>query len=186
LTPNAARPQDKLNIDLTFDPTRNDTNTPKRLWKSVNGALGSETNASIAHPNRNEPTGDLESSSRFRKAVENGGTGASTMGAAGLGSDEAAHVLNHYKSETVAIDMALLSKIGDVVYAHSQRLRHTFQEFTHGLSPTLSKDNFSEGIKGLGLSVEQPQIDALYQRFDTDMDGAITYSEFVRMLSTKE
>ncbi len=66
----------------------------------------------------------------------------------------------------------------------SQRLRHTFQEFNRSSSSsTLSKDNLKAGASSLAVELTDAQVDALFRKFDTDADGQISYSEFVRMLA---
>merc|ERR1712130_248264 len=83
-------------------------------------------------------------------------------------------------------DESILEKISKAV--HSQgRVRHVFRKFnaTHN-SIGLSKEELRKGLINLGVTVDKIQIDHLYSEFDKNKDGFLTYSEFVRMLTSAQ
>ena len=105
-----------------------------------------------------------------KEAVGPNGDGASASASAGASRTE------------------LIHQISAAVYKQG-RLRHTFQAFnTSRLQSALCRADFVAGMQGLGVE-DQPEGSGLmvgiFDRFDKDKDGLMTYSEFVRMLATR-
>lgn len=176
--PVVRRPQDEINVDLSFDPHA-EVEEHRRVKKTAEGI---KVSVQLAHsPIRQDE--DLDghhamSHHRTRKHV------AGVQDQLALGSDASALLLAQYKDESEEIDVELLKKLSHAIYNHSQRLRHTFQEFNRSSSSsTLSKDNLKAGAASLAVELTDAQVDALFRKFDTDADGQISYSEFVRMLA---
>lgn len=174
------RAQDELNIDLSFDPNSTETDMARRMRRA--GGTPNVSKINLAHSSsRNEAdlTEEHGMSHRTRKHIEVPVT-------VSLGNELGSQVLASYREAPVEIDQALIQHLSSAIYAHSQRLRHTFQEWNKSSqNATLAKENFVAGARALKVDLSDEQATALYARFDGDGDDAITYSEFVRMLATK-
>jgi hypothetical protein len=77
-------------------------------------------------------------SHRTRKHVD-----GAPIAAIALGSDHGSQLIASYKEAPSEVDQALIQSLSTAIYAHSQRLRHTFQEWLKSSSnATLPKANF--------------------------------------------
>ena len=175
-TPRTARYTDRTSISLAFDPSE-PVSTPSRT--RITPSSKPQNTLQLAHsdvPTEDDLNAPHATKRQFKHA----------NASVGLGSDASQQILNQYSTNDVEIDFDALTRISAAIYGYSQRLRHTFQEWNKSQSSTLSKEAFKAGLQSLHVECNDDQIDALYRRFDADLDGQLTYSEFVRMLATKE
>lgn len=177
-----SRPQDVTHV---FD-VDSSNDTPIRTRKAVPDKR--KSSVQLAHadmtPSNNNATAPTP---RVRKAVDGHTQNHDTSQLIG-DTLTSKLIIDSYKNDTVdTIDYELLSHITQAIYAHSQRLKHTFTEFNKSNNTTLSKSNFIDGCNNqLKIKLTDQQATAIYARFDVDHDDAINYSEFVRMLSCKQ
>jgi len=185
------RPQDLTAIDLSFDEEAlaRSSAEPESGRRSgrARGETPNTSTISLAHPATRDdsqlPTYADQHHRTTRKHVDAATSGEPLT----IGSNTGRQLLESYKSPPEDIDVGLVQKLASAVYNHSQRLRHTFNEWNAGATNTsiLSKSNFMSGAQALGIPMTSAQVEAIYNRFDGDYDGAISYSEFVRLLATK-
>jgi Ca2+-binding EF-hand superfamily protein len=182
-------PSQRSTLDLSFNPEANAVSPPPRrarvAFEDLSAASSSiDLSHSFDRGVSLGPVGGISSAKRHQAGALN------TSYAMNMGNDGAKVVLESYRAsfEDPAIneiDSSLLNKVSHSVHSHSARLRHTYQQFNKNASGTLSKTNFVSGLKSLSLPFDIPdsQVDLWFRKFDSDLDGEITYTEFVRMMT---
>lgn len=81
-------------------------------------------------------------------------------------------------------DANIIEKINHVICANG-RARHIFKEWNVSYNPKgLLKKEFQKGLRQAGVSLDENQINDLYDDHNKDHDGILTYSDFVRMLAS--
>ena len=144
LTPVAPvfRSHDQINIDLSFDETGGDYVASPRRARGA-GLTPNTSTIQITHSSSRDDAdlaGDSHVSAHKQKK-KFAGSGATTLT---LDSSGNADLLDSYRAEPVEVDPAVLKALSTAVYAHSQRIRHTFQEWgRNSQSAVLTKDNFA-------------------------------------------
>lgn len=130
------KPTQMTTVDLSFDPHA-DTEAARRVRKAGAGGVANASTVQIAHPtNRDSVTEEAERPTTGKRV-------AASPPSLQLGSGAGADVLASYAGEPAPIDAKLIEQLSNAIYAHSQRLRHTFQEWNrNATSATLSKQNF--------------------------------------------
>ena len=135
------RQQDAISIDLSFDPSSTEVETPRRVRRA--GATPNVARVNLAHSDHREPA-DLNEPNglahRTRKHVESAAADTFHIGDNTTGST----VRSSYSQESPnGVDGDLIERLSKAIYANSQRLRHSFQSFNkNSQSATLSKENF--------------------------------------------
>lgn len=178
--PSDPRPHDKPNILLAHDPEKDlqMAGPFRRQLAPVDGTPHDHENL-LDHPTSRQQAIEVQTERRHRAPVA--GVVTSTIGE--LGDPSAIELLKNYQS-VESVDEKNLKSIGSAVYNHNSRVRHTFQEFTNGQGPTLSKVQFKDGLAALNVKLSDSEVDQIFASYDADEDGEITYSEFVKIIAS--
>jgi hypothetical protein len=183
------RPRDELQVDLAFHPQGvegAEPLSPRRLRGA--GATPNTSRINLAHSS-SRVDADLDEANHMANHKTKRHIDAAPIAIA-LGSEHGSAIREAYKSSAAAssnaaeVDPAVIEQLSKAIHAHSQRLRHTFQEWNKSSNAAaLPKENFLAGARALNVPLTDEQANQLYERFDADGDDALSYSEFVRMLA---
>jgi len=182
------RAQDALQVDLHFHP-EGAPGAEDDVHRRMRGA-GATPNTStiiLAHSSSRVDSELEDTGLHFLKQRKHlAGTPVSVR----FDDSQSAALLDAYRAKdddaAGEVDPAVLRRLSQAVYAHSQRLRHTFQEWNKSSSATLSRENFVAGAKSLQVDLSEQEVDQIFARFDADGDQELSYAEWVKICSQKE
>lgn len=83
-----------------------------------------------------------------------------------------------------ALDYDLIAELAKNVYA-SGKAKKVFSDWSKG-SNLVTKDHFADGSISSGVRFSDDQIDVVFEHFDKDGKGALSFSEFIRLLAAKQ
>lgn len=80
----------------------------------------------------------------------------------------------------------VLAAISYSVYSSYRGARKAFGVFETTGNKHVSKDEMAAGLRKAGIDCSSDELDAIYERFDLDGSGALSFSQFVKLLAAAE
>ena len=80
----------------------------------------------------------------------------------------------------------VLAAISYSVYSQYRGTRKAFGAFETSGDKQVSEAEMASGLKKAGVDCTEAELSAIYAKFDKDENGALSFSEFIKMLAAVE